>query len=129
MKVLSDPYEDRAPSVCLVLSSRVLACHIPGRAGSSAPPAIANDMCGTSDGQLLTRSGTSRHTASIQIILTLHLCAYACVSACKWRCIQMSECIGVCHCKACGRPRMIDSGVIFYLTVTSISKPEVTPHT
>lgn len=77
----------------------------------------------------LLQFDTFRHTPSINIILTLHVCVYArvCVRECSR--IQMSECIQVCLGTpyACvfyvwERLWVIDSGVIYYSTVTSISK-------
>lgn len=77
----------------------------------------------------LLRFDTFRHTPSINIILTLHVCVYACVCVRECSRIQMSECIQVCLRTpyACvfyvwERLWVIDSGVIYYSTVTSISK-------
>lgn len=76
-----------------------------------------------------SQSDTFRHTPSINIILTLHVCAYACVCAGECGRIQMSERIQVFlrtphACVSCVWERLwvIDSGVIYYSTVTSISK-------
>lgn len=82
------------------------------------------------------KSDTSRHTASIKIILTLHVCADAmCARALKVRThtdVWMHPSVSVravcMRVWVWGRLWMIDSGVIYYSTVTSISKSEATVH-
>lgn len=101
---------------------------------SGSPGFVANDDHSWPDGRLLTRFDTFRHTPSINIILTLHLgararaCARVRAHTDVWEHSSMSV-YAACMCICVpGRLWMIDSGVIYYSTVTSISKSAASVH-
>lgn len=84
-----------------------------------APRSVANDDRGDLMDSLSQFDTGETHGINKHYSRFACLCVHACAAAC----LDASERVRVCMCiPARARPRMIDSGVIYYSAVTSISK-------